>query len=560
MEPIPHKLVRLLGEAVTRAQDAGALPQASLPEITIERPHDADHGDYASSLPLKLARSARMNPVEIARRLADHMNPSDEIQEPQVAPPGFVNFRLSDGWLKEQVATILGEGERFGDVEMGGGQRVQVEFVSVNPTGPVHIGHGRGAVLGSTLADALEAAGYTVQREYYVNDAGNQMDAFYRSLYVRTAQVIGLDLPMPEDGYMGGYMRELSQEVLRENPDPKALEELVRERPEEATREIGSVGARKMLDAIRDDLAALGVNFDVWFSEQSLFDSGQYDGAMAKLREEGYLAQREGATWLASTALGEDKDNVLVRSTGVPTYFASDIAYHYNKLVERGFEKVIDIWGADHQGHVPRMKAAITALGIDPERLTILISQLVTLRRGGEIVRISKRTGEIITLREVIDEVGSDVCRFFLLSRSADSQMDFDLELAKTQSQENPVYYVQYAHARIASILRLAQEKGIDYAGGDVSLLDHQAELALIREMLQLPELVETVARTLEPHHLPHYAQELATAFHWFYKQCRVISDDHPELTAARLKLVDASRITLARTLRLMGMAAPDQM
>ena len=556
MEPVRHRLARLVEESVKRAQAAGALPQVALPEITIERPHNPDHGDYATGLPLKLARSAGMNPVDIAQRLVEHTAAAEEIDPPEVAPPGFVNFRLSAGWLKEQAGTVLAEGEHFGDVAVGNGESVQVEFVSVNPTGPVHIGHGRGAVLGSTTANILQAAGYDVQREYYVNDAGNQMDSFYRSLYTRVAQALGHDVEMPEDGYQGAYMIELAQEVIAESP----VESLVMERKEEATRELGARGLDKMLAAIRDDLGSLGVHFDLWFSEQTLFDTGQYEEAMEVLKKEGYLVQREGATWLASTSLGEDKDNVLVRSTGVPTYFASDIAYHRNKFVERGFQRVIDVWGSDHQGHVPRLKAAVGALGIDPDRLTILLSQLVTLRRGGEIVRLSKRTGEIITLQEVIDEVGADVCRFYLLSRSADSQMDFDLELAKTESQDNPVYYVQYAHARIASILRLATERGIDFSNGDISLLDHEAEQALIRRMLQLPELVETMAENLEPHHLPHYAQELATAFHWFYKQCRVISDSHPELTAARLKLVDASRTSLARTLHLMGMTAPERM
>ena len=556
MEPVRHRLARLVEESVKRAQAAGALPQVALPEITIERPHNPDHGDYATGLPLKLARSAGMNPVDIAQRLVEHTAAAEEIDPPEVAPPGFVNFRLSAGWLKEQVETVLAEGEHFGDVAVGNGESVQVEFVSVNPTGPVHIGHGRGAVLGSTIANILQAAGYDVQREYYVNDAGNQMDSFYRSLYTRVAQALGHDVEMPEDGYQGAYMIELAQEVIAESP----VESLVMERKEEATRELGARGLDKMLAAIRDDLGSLGVHFDLWFSEQTLFDTGQYEEAMEVLKKEGYLVQREGATWLASTSLGEDKDNVLVRSTGVPTYFASDIAYHRNKFVERGFQRVIDVWGSDHQGHVPRLKAAVGALGIDPDRLTILLSQLVTLRRGGEIVRLSKRTGEIITLQEVINEVGADVCRFYLLSRSADSQMDFDLELAKTESQDNPVYYVQYAHARIASILRLATERGIDFSNGDISLLDHEAEQALIRRMLQLPELVETMAENLEPHHLPHYAQELATAFHWFYKQCRVISDSHPELTAARLKLVDASRTALARTLHLMGMTAPERM
>ncbi|MEE9285444.1 MAG: arginine--tRNA ligase, partial [Dehalococcoidia bacterium] len=365
---------------------------------------------------------------------------------------------------------------------------------------------------------------------------------------------------MPADGYMGDYVADAARAILDEAADRAALEAMIRDDPEGATREIGRAGLTKMLDLIRDDLAALNVRFDVWFREQSLFDGGQYDEAIGSLRDGGYLADREGATWFTSASLGDDKDNVVVRSTGAPTYFASDIAYHYNKFVERRFDQVIDVWGADHQGHVPRMKTAVAALGVDPERLTILVAQLVTLRRGNEVLRISKRTGDIVTVREVVDEVGSDVCRFFLLARSADSQMDFDLELAKTESQENPVYYVQYAHARIASILRLASERGIDHSGGDVALLGHPAEMALVRKMLLLPELVEQVATSYEPHHLPHYAQDLATAFHWFYKQCRVISDRDPELTAARLKLVEAARIVLARTLHLMGMSAPEQM
>ena len=559
MELIHDKLAMAVEEAAKQAKEAGALPQVALPPVEIDRPQNPAHGDYACNLPLKLARGARMSPLVIAQRITDHLSPLPEVASATVAAPGFINFLLSEPWLKQQVATVLSERERFGDVEMGRGQRVQVEFVSVNPTGPVHIGHGRGAVLGSTLANVLQATGYAVEREYYVNDAGNQMDAFYRSLYARAAQSLSLDIPLPDDGYMGGYMVELAQELLREAPDRAALELLIRERPEEATREMAAAGMRKTLGLIRDDLAALGVEFDVWFNEQSLFDTGQYQEAVGKLREEGYLADREGATWFSSTALGQDKDNVLVRSTGAPTYFASDIAYHYNKFLVRRFDRVVNIWGADHQGHVPRMKAAVAALGIDPSRLTVLISQLVTLRRDGQVVRASKRTGELITLREVIEEVGPDVCRFFLLSRSADSQMDFDLELAKTQSQENPVYYVQYAHARIASILRLARERGVDYSDGDVSLLSHEAELALVRQMLLLPNLVERIAKNLEPHHLPHYAQELATAFHWFYKQCRVVSRDR-RLTAARLELVEAARIVLARTLHLMGMTAPEQM
>jgi arginyl-tRNA synthetase len=322
---------------------------------------------------------------------------------------------------------------------------------------------------------------------------------------------------------------------------------------------LGQIGLEKMLAEIKADLELLDVTFDVWFSEQSLYDNKQYDTAIALLKKSGYLAEREGATWFVSTALGEDKDNVVVRTDGTPTYFATDIAYHYNKFLERKFDKVIDIWGADHMGHVSRMKAVVGALGIDPEQLTVIISQMVTLRRGGEVVKISKRSGDIVTLRELVEEVGADACRFFFLSRTADAQMDFDLELAKKQSADNPVYYVQYAHARIASILRVAQEKGADSRDGDVSLLTTEPELILIRKMLLLPEMVETIAQTLEPHHLTYYAQDLATVFHSFYKQCRVVTADKA-MTAARLKLVKAAKLVLGRTLGLMGMNAPDKM
>jgi arginyl-tRNA synthetase len=349
-------------------------------------------------------------------------------------------------------------------------------------------------------------------------------------------------------------MTTLAKEIIAEEGDRfLSLPE------KEAISELGRIGLAKMIEQIKDDLEKLGVSFDVWFSEQSLFDKGQYQKVMSLLREGGYIAEREDATWFVSTALGEDKDNVVVRSDGSPTYFATDIAYHYNKFLERKFDKVINIWGADHQGHISRMKAVVSALGIDPERLTVIISQMVTLSRGGELVRVSKRSGDIITLREVIDEVGADACRFFFAARSADSQMDFDLELAKKQSADNPVYYVQYAHARIASILRLAQERKISYADGDVSLLTTEPELTLIRKMLLLPEMVEVVTQTLEPHHLAYYAQDLATVFHSFYMQCRVVSEDDV-LSKARLKLVEAARIVLARTLHLMGMTAPDRM
>ena len=492
--------------------------------------------------------------MTIAEELVGFMAPGPEIDSIVAAPPGFINFKLKNNWLTNQIDSILLAGDTYGNIDLGQGSRVQIEFVSVNPTGPLHVGHGRGAILGSTLANMLAAAGYNVEKEYYINDAGSQIDAFYHSLYARYQQCLGTDAEMPSDGYLGSYMVDLAKEVIAEEGDRfLALPE------PEAVSLLGQLGLDKVIKQVRADLELLGVSFDVWFSEQSLYEKGQYQTAMSLLRQGGYIAEKEDAIWFVSTALGEDKDNVVVRGDGSPTYFATDIAYHYNKFLERKFDRVINIWGADHQGHVSRMKAVVGALGISPERLQVIISQMVTLRRGGEIVRISKRSGDIITLREVAEEVGSDACRFFFLSRSADSQMDFDLELAKKESPDNPVYYVQYAHARIASILRLAQQREIDYSDGDVSLITTEPELTLIRKLLLLPELVETVARTLEPHHLTYYAQDLATVFHSFYKQCRVISRNEA-LTKARLKLVEAAKIVLAQTLHLMGMTAPEKM
>jgi arginyl-tRNA synthetase len=551
---IRQRIIELLAQAANKAQESGKLPSVAVPEITIEHPQNPAHGDYASSLPLKLARATGTNPLAIAEALVGLISPAPEVEAVTVAPPGFINFTLKDGWLNHQVDAVLTAGEAYGNIKLGKGSRVQLEFVSVNPTGPLHVGHGRGAILGNTLANVLAAAGYKVEKEYYINDAGSQMDAFYRSLYARYQQALGVDAEMPPDGYLGDYVTDLAKEIIAEEGD-----QFLSLPPEKAVPQIGKIGLGKMIDQIKGDLELLGVSFDVWFSEQSLFDNSQYKKVMKLLRDGGYIAEREGATWFVSTALGEDKDNVVVRSDGSPTYFATDIAYHYNKFIERKFDRVINIWGADHQGHISRMKAVVQALGITPERLVVIISQMVTLSRGGELVKLSKRSGDIITLREVIEEVGADACRFFFAARSADSQMDFDLELAKKQSADNPVYYVQYAHARIASIMRLAKDRKIDYADGDVSLLTTEPELTLIRRMLLLPEMVEVVAQTLEPHHLAYYAQELATVFHSFYKQCRVVSDDEA-LSKARLKLVAAAKLTLARTLHLMGMTAPDKM
>ena len=551
---VRQKLAELVNQAAIKAQASGKLPAVTLPEVSIERPQNPEHGDYASSYPLKLARATGVNPLSIANEMVSLMAEGHDVADIAVAAPGFINFTLKKDWLACQVDSILTAGETYGNNDAGKGYRVQLEFVSVNPTGPLHVGHGRGAILGSVLANVLAAASFDVEKEYYINDAGAQIEAFYRSLHARYLQQFNIEAAMPTDGYLGSYMVDMAKEIIAEHGD-----RFVNLPEKEAVAELGRLGLDRMIGMIKEDLDLLRVVFDVWFSERSLYGNGQYQKVMSLLHKGGYIIEREGATWFVSTALGDDKDNVMVRGDGSPTYFASDIAYHYNKFIERKFDKVINIWGADHQGHVSRMKAVVCALGIEAKRLHIIIYQMVTLRRGEEIVRLSKSSGDIVTLREVIEEVGADACRFFFLSRSADSQMDFDLELAKKQSQENPVYYVQYAHARIASILRLAQSKGIDYSTGDVSLLQSESELTLIRQMLRLPEIVEIIVHTSEPHHLTYYAQDLATVFHSFYKQCRVVSQDEA-LTKARLKLVEATRIVLAKTLHLMGITAPEKM
>jgi arginyl-tRNA synthetase len=549
-----QELARSLREAVLKAQQEGALAAAALPDVLIEHPQNPEHGDFASGFPLRMARAMKMSPLALAEQVSKHIVPPPEVERVWIAPPGFINFTLREDWLSTEVESIVTTGGSYGDLELGKGTNVQLEFVSVNPTGPLHVGHGRGAVLGSTLANVLSAAGYDVEREYYINDMGAQITNFGRSLYARYQQCLGKQVDIPPDGYHGNYMIDLAREVVQEQGDRFLC------LPDgEAVSRLGQVGVAKIMQTIKHDLELLDVVFDNWFSEASLYQGEQYGKAMELLRGGGYVVEKENATWFESSSLGEDKDNVLVRGDGSPTYFASDVAYHYDKFLERKFDKVIDIWGADHQGHVPRMKAVLRALGCDPEQLKVIICQLVTLRRGEELVKVSKRSGDIITLREVIEEVGPDPCRFMFLSRSADSQMDFDMELAKKQSADNPVYYVQYAHARIASILRLAKQREIDHSQGDVSLLTTEPELTLIRRLILLPELVERVAVTLEPHHLPYYAQDLATAFHSFYKQCRVVSEDEG-LTKARLKLVEATQTVLARVLRLMGMSAPEKM
>ena len=564
---IRNEIAELVDSAARRAQASGDLPSVALDDPAVERPSNADHGDYASSLPLRLARAARMSPMQIADVISKQMQSPAYVGEMKVLPPGFINFRVADAWLAKQVDAIIADGESFAQSDLGKGQKAQVEFVSANPTGPLHVGNGRWASIGDSLARVLAAAGYEVEKEYLINDELTQVGIFARTVFARYQQLFGRDVPVPDDGYPGEYVVELAQ-LIKDEVGDKYLNDA------EPSKELRNRAVELMIDRIRDDLAAMNVNYDVWFHESSMFEpGGAYEDAMQLLRDKGAMMEKDGAVWLNSKALGEEKDNVLIRSTGVPTYFASDIAYHYDKFFRRGFNRVIDIWGADHQGHVSRVKTAVGALGVPEGGLEILIGQLVGLRRGNEVVRMSKRAGETVSLREVVDEVGADACRFFFLQRSADAQMEFDLDLANRKTNENPVYYVQYAHARIASILTQAAERGLDTATGDVSLLTHPAELALVRKMLLLPELVETIAVSLEPHHLPHYAQDLANSFHEFYEKCRVLprvdtstplpegaEDVDAERAKARLRLVAAAKVVLARTLSLMGMSAPERM
>jgi arginyl-tRNA synthetase len=555
-----EQIARMIENGLRSAQKAGDLPTFDLPSVVIERPKQAEYGDYSSPVCMGLARYARMAPAEIAQRLLAHVERPEPVGEMEVVHPGFVNIRLKPDWIARQVDAILGADETWGAIDLGQGRRVQVEFGSANPTGPLHVGFGRNVVLGDTVANVLEAAGYEVQREYYVNDAGSQMRLFAESLYARYAQALGQDFEFPENGYRGQYVVDWAEQIAQAEGD-----RFLQMEREEALRAIGDIGLEeRILRNARRDVEMLNIHYDRWFHERALYKGPQFATVMRILREGGDIVEKEGAVWFTATRYGAKKDEVIIRSTGLPGYFASDIAYHYNKFVERGFDWVIDVWGADHQGHVPRMKAMMEALGLDPDRLTLLIYQMVALKEGGEGVRLSRRAGTLVDLYELLEDVGPDAVRFFLLSRDPDSQMEFDLDLAREQSDKNPVYYVQYGHARIASILRKAAERGWDVETdeGDTGLLTHPEELGLIRRMLALEEVIELAAADLAPHHLTYYARDLAADFHVFYDKCRVLSSDpaDAELTKARLKLVRAAKGVLARVLGLMGVSAPESM
>jgi arginyl-tRNA synthetase len=509
-----------------------------LPAQPVERTQNPAHGDYSVTLPLKLARTLRRSPAAIADELAGRLTLPHGFADVAVAAPGFINLRLKPGWLQQQLEPVIAAGPDFGKSAIGAGTTVQVEFVSSNPTGPMLFSHARGAVVGDVVARILEASGYRVQREYYVNDQGRQVRLFGESI---EARIVGR--PAPEGGYSGEWIDRLAQELASDQRVVGSGLNIDR---------LAQLGIERTLSIIREDLQRLRVRHDHWFFESSLYDGWQED-TMARLRAAGRVTERDGAVWFKT---GSEKDEVLWRRDGYPTYFASDIFYHRDKLERRGFNRVVDVWGADHQGQVGRVKQALEVLGIDPSRLTVLLVQLVSVKRGQEAVRMSRRAGVGISLAEMLDEVGPDALRYFFLLRSADAQMQFDVELAKQQSAENPVYYAQYAHARLANVLSFGSGSE---AAPALSRLDSEWELELLRIMLRWPDAVREAAEALEPHRLAFYTDELAAAVHRFYKNCRVVTDDAP-LTAARLTLVRAVRQTLHSALGLMGVSAPERM
>jgi arginyl-tRNA synthetase len=552
---IKEKLTQLVTEALERAQRTGRLPIDELPPVVLEHPREKAHGDWATNAAMMLAKPAKMAPRAIADIIVESLGDTSRYFEKiEIAGPGFINFYLSNEWLYDVLRQIFDEGEKFGYSDRGAGQRVQVEFVSANPVGPMHIGHGRWAAVGDTLSNVLAANGYEVEREFYVNDYGNQMNIFAKSVAVRYAELLGQDIPFPEDGYHGEYIKDIAREIIVDEDDSYLG-------MAEAEREaiFKDRAYKQVLEHLKVTLEAMGVHFDTWFSERTLHESYAVEIAIAELRERGYVYDHEGAVWFKATEFGEEKDRVLIRANGEPTYFAADIAYHRNKL-ERGFNTLINIWGADHHGYIGRMKAAIQALGYPSDALEIIIGQLVNLLRGGEPVRMSKRTGEMVTLDELLEEVGRDAVRYFFLMRSTDSAVDFDIDLAKQQSNDNPVYYVQYAHARISSIVRFAEAEGVNLSGRiNCGVLATEPELDLIRKLAEWPEILERAARQRAPHPLTAYAQELASTFHYFYTKCRVVSEDQ-ELSTARMALCEATTTVLRSVLSILGVDAPERM
>jgi arginyl-tRNA synthetase len=554
---------KMIESALKRSIESRIFPYNEIPIWSLEVPKNPEHGDLATNVAMVIASRVKMSPIEIARSIVDRIeDPHGIIRKIEVASPGFINFFLDNSYLFQNLKRAVAEGENYGRCNVGNGIKVHIEFVSANPTGPLHIGHGRGAALGDALANLLEAVGYDVFREYYINDVGNQMETLGRSVYLRYLQLLNKELEFPHDCYQGGYLVDIAREIIQREGDRYVF------LPEkESISLLSELTGKVILKGIKEDLDRFRVHYDSWFSERSLLEAEEIKKAIEEMKRADLIYEREGALWFKSTAFGDDKDRVVIKSDGTTTYFASDIAYHLNKL-KRGFHRLINIWGADHHGYVPRIKAIIKAIGKEGDTLTVVLVQLVNLMRGGSQIAMSTRAGEFTTLREVIDEVGVDATRYMFLTRSPESHLDFDLELAKKKVKENPVYYIQYAHARICSIMREARERGFnlpDYEDIDIKRLSLPEEISLIKHIAEYPEMIEGSARALEPHRITYYLDELAGIFHsyynrgWIERKYRVLTDDH-EFTKARLYLVRAIQIVIRNALALLKVDAPEEM
>jgi arginyl-tRNA synthetase len=535
---------------------AGLATEAELPDIILEKPKDKSHGDFATNIAMQLARIAKKAPRQIAEDIVANLDASKaSVEKVEIAGPGFINFFMKNDFLTDLIPTILDAGEAYGKSDFGQDKKVQVEFVSVNPTGDLHLGHARGAAFGDVLCNVLDAAGFNVEREYYINDAGNQIDNLALSVNARYLQALGQEAEMPEDGYHGQDIVELGKELANEHGEAWANKS-----EEERLAFFKEYGLEHTLGKIKKDLDDFGVHFNNWFSERSLYKNNEINDVLNKLDAGGYVYEKDGATWFRSTDFGDDKDRVLVKNDGAFTYLTPDIAYHQNKL-NRGFDKLINVWGADHHGYIPRMKAAIQALGYEADRLDVKIIQMVNLFDGGEKLRMSKRTGNAVSLRELMDEVGIDAVRYFFVARSNDSQLDFDVELARSQSNDNPVYYVQYAHARICTMLKQAEAKGIEVKQTfDSSLLTSEKELDLMKKMGEFPQVIVDAADKHAPQKITQYVFDLASLLHSFYNAEKVLDTEHLELTNARIALMKAVRTTIANALKLIGVNAPEKM
>jgi arginyl-tRNA synthetase len=544
-------------EAARAAHENGELPSPEIPEPEIEEPKARAHGDFSSNIALVMASIQKMAPHKIAEAVTAHLNDTDGIiARTDIAGPGFLNFFLEKSAWYPVLKEIHDLNARYGSSDIGAGQKIQVEFVSSNPTGPLHIGHGRGAAVGDTVANLLACCGYDVQKEYYINDSGRQIRTLGQSVLLRYKQLHGQQVEFPAECYQGEYIRDIAGEL--ESLKGRELLDL----PEaDAVMECARCAAGKILKGMQDDLTAFGVEFDCWFSEQSLYDTGRVEAILAEFRKQGTVYEDQGALWFKTSKFGDEKDRVVLKQDGQTTYFASDIAYHQDKY-ERGFDRVIDVWGADHHGYIPRMKAAVEASGHRRDQFDVILVQLVNLLRGGQPVAMSTRAGKFETLREVIDEVGRDAARFIFLTRHHESALDFDLELAKEKTNDNPVYYVQYVHARISSIIRKASGDGQGKPAWNdeaVALLVEPEEIDLIKALARYPEVVRTGARSMEPHRITYFLMSLASAFHGYYNKHRVLVDE-PLLRCGRLNLILAVQKVIRNGLTLLGVSAPQKM